>query len=411
MLGEGNDHRVRKVDTSGIITTAMGNGIITYSLDGTLAIPGGVNEPSDFAFDDLGNFYVADSVSVAITKIDIADPPSLSFPNTNVGSASAAQDVTVWNDGNATLTFSHTIPYGDFTLNGPDTTCIPGEEVLSVDATCVFGIEFAPLTSGPQSGKVVMTDNAFNGAPATQTIPTSGTGIGGPAMPTVTTAATSAITQTTATGGGNVTADGGATVTGRGACWSTSVNPTTAGACASSGAGTGSFTASITGLSPNTLYHVRAFATNSIGTAYGSDLTFNTLSAATPTINWTPATPITYGAALGSGDFSRDSDFRKHERQRQRHIRLHHRFGGRDDSDGQHHPARRERSTLRAVDAFFELHVAVHHRVRVPAHHGQRRIHRHQLDACLAHHPPCRAWLCPIQRLGVRRLDQRGRVR
>jgi sugar lactone lactonase YvrE len=303
-VGEGNNHRVRKVDTSGIITTAMGNGIITYSLDGTLAIPGGVNEPSDFAFDDLGNFYVADSVSVAITKIDIADPPSLSFPNTNVGSSSAAQDVTVWNDGNATLTFSHTIPYGDFTLNGPDTTCIPGEEVLSVDATCVFGIEFAPQTPGLQSGSVVMTDNAFYGQPATQTILTSGTGIGGPAVPTVTTAAAGAITQTTATGGGNVTADGGATVTVRGVCWSTSANPATAGTCASGGAGTGSFTAPITGLTTNTLYHVRAFATNSIGTAYGSDLTFNTLSAATPTINWTPATPITYGAALGSGDFS-----------------------------------------------------------------------------------------------------------
>jgi hypothetical protein len=303
-VGEGNNHRVRKVDTSGIITTAMGNGIITYSLDGTLAVPGGVNEPSDFAFDDLGNFYVADSVSVAITKIDLADPPSLSFPNTNVGSSSAAQDVTVENRGNATLTFSHTIPYGDFTLQGPHTTCIPGEQVLTVDATCIFGIQFAPLTSGPQSGTIVMTDNAFYGQPATQTILTSGTGIGGPAVPTVTTAAASAITQTTATGGGNVTADGGATVIGRGVCWSTSANPTTSNTCDDSGSGTGSFTAPMTGLALNTMYHVRAYAINSIGTAYGSDLTFTTLSAATPTINWTPATPITYGATLGSGDFA-----------------------------------------------------------------------------------------------------------
>jgi sugar lactone lactonase YvrE len=303
-VGEGNNHRVRKVDTSGIITTAMGNGIITYSLDGTLAVPGGVNEPSDFAFDDLGNFYVADSVSVAITKIDIADPPSLSFPNTNVGSTSVAQDVTVENDGNATLTFSHTIPYGDFTLQGPDTTCIAGEQVLSVDATCVFGIEFAPQTPGPQSGSVVMTDNAFYGQPATQTILTSGTGIGGPAVPTVTTAAIGAITQTTAFTGGNVTADGGATVTARGVCWGTSPNPTFPDSCTSDFSGTGAFNSLITGLTPGTQYHVRAYATNSIGTAYGSDLTFTTLSAATPTINWSPATPITYGTALGSGDFA-----------------------------------------------------------------------------------------------------------
>ena len=301
-LGQGD--RVRKIDTSGIITATVGNGIITDAPDGTVATQGGVNTPEDLAFDDLGNLYIADTVSNKITKIDIVDPPSLSFPNTNVGSSSAAQDVTVENRGNATLTFSHTIPYGDFTLQGPHTTCIPGEQVLTVDATCIFGIQFAPLTSGPQSGTVVMTDNAFYGQPATQTILTSGTGIGGPAVPTVTTAAASAITQTTATGGGNVTASGGATVIGRGVCWSTSANPTTSNTCDDSGSGTGSFTASMTGLALNTMYHVRAYAINSIGTAYGSDLTFTTLSAATPTINWTPATPITYGATLGSGDFA-----------------------------------------------------------------------------------------------------------
>ena len=301
-LGQGD--RVRKIDTSGIITATVGNGIITDAPDGTVATQGGVNTPEDLAFDDLGNLYIADTVSNKITKIDIVDPPSLSFPNTNVGSSSAAQDVTVENRGNATLTFSHTIPYGDFTLQGPHTTCIPGEQVLTVDATCIFGIQFAPLTSGPQSGTVVMTDNAFYGQPATQTILTSGTGIGGPAVPTVTTAAASAITQTTATGGGNVTADGGATVIGRGVCWSTSANPTTSNTCDDSGSGTGSFTAPMTGLALNTMYHVRAYAINSIGTAYGSDLTFTTLSAATPTINWTPATPITYGATLGSGDFA-----------------------------------------------------------------------------------------------------------
>jgi sugar lactone lactonase YvrE len=303
-LWEGQGLRVRKIDTSGIITATVGNGFITDAPDGTVATQGGVNTPVDLAFDDLGNLYIADTGSNKITKIDIVDPPSLSFPNTNVGSSSAAQDVTVENRGNATLTFSHTIPYGDFTLQGPHTTCIPGEQVLTVDATCIFGIQFAPLTSGPQSGSVVMTDNAFYGQPATQTILTSGTGIGGPAVPTVTTAAASAITQTAATGGGNVTADGGATVTARGICWATSANPATGGSCASGGAGTGSFTAPIAGLTANMLYHVRAYATNSIGTAYGGDLTFNTLSAATPTINWTPTTSMTYGTALGSANLA-----------------------------------------------------------------------------------------------------------
>jgi hypothetical protein len=288
-LGEGL--RVRKVDTSGIITTALGYGNITYSPDGTLATQAGVNSPADLAFDDLGNIYVADSVSVAITKIDIVDPPSLSFPNTNVGSTSAAQDVTVENRGNATLTFSHTIPYGDFTLTGHDTTCITGEQVLNVDATCVFGIQFAPQTGGPQSGSVVLTDNALNANPATQTILTSGNGIAVTTVPTVTTTAITSIAATTASGGGNVTADGGATVTARGICWGISTNPTTANTCTANGTGTGAFTSSITGLASGTQYNVRAYATNSIGTAYGADLAFTT---AAPTVSLAPS-PVPFG--------------------------------------------------------------------------------------------------------------------
>ena len=95
-------------------------------------------------------------------------------------------------------------------------------------------------------------------------------------MPTVTTTQVTNITQTTATGGGNVTADGGASVTARGVCWSTSHNPTVSGSHTTNGTGTGSFTSSITGLTANTTYYVRAYATNSVGTAYGSEVSFTT---------------------------------------------------------------------------------------------------------------------------------------
>jgi hypothetical protein len=100
--------------------------------------------------------------------------------------------------------------------------------------------------------------------------------------PTVTTnTPITSITQTTASGGGNVTSDGGASVTARGVCWSTSTNPTTANSKTTDGSGTGSFTSSLTGLSANTLYYVRAYATNSVGTSYGANVTFTTLSATT----------------------------------------------------------------------------------------------------------------------------------
>jgi len=94
--------------------------------------------------------------------------------------------------------------------------------------------------------------------------------------PTVTTTAVSNITYTSADSGGNVTPDGGAAVTARGVCWSTSPNPTTANSKTSNGTGIGAFTSHITGLTPGTTYHVRAYATNSVGTSYGSDVNFTT---------------------------------------------------------------------------------------------------------------------------------------
>ena len=97
--------------------------------------------------------------------------------------------------------------------------------------------------------------------------------------PTVTTSQVTNVTQTTATGGGNVTNSGGATVTERGICWSTSHNPTTSGSHANSGTGTGSFTVNMTGLTANTTYYVRAYAINSAGTSYGSEVSFTTLSS------------------------------------------------------------------------------------------------------------------------------------
>lgn len=103
------------------------------------------------------------------------------------------------------------------------------------------------------------------------------------AIPTVTTSNVTNIASTTATGGGNVTNAGGGTVTERGVCWSTSQNPTISGSHASNGSGTGSFTVSITGLNPGTTYYVRAYATSSAGTGYGSQVSFNT-STTTPTV-------------------------------------------------------------------------------------------------------------------------------
>jgi uncharacterized protein (TIGR02145 family) len=96
-------------------------------------------------------------------------------------------------------------------------------------------------------------------------------------LPTVITNTVNLIAGTSATSGGNVTDAGGATISARGVVWSTSQNPTVALTTKTvNGTGIGSFVSSLTGLNINTTYYLRAYATNSVGTAYGNQLSFTT---------------------------------------------------------------------------------------------------------------------------------------
>ncbi len=131
-------------------------------------------------------------------------------------------------------------------------------------------------------------------------------------VPTViTTDPVTNIQQTTATGGGNVTSSGGATVTARGVCWSTSSNPTINNSHTTDGTGTGNFTSSITGLTAGTLYHVRAYATNSAGTAYGDDVPFTTQQVPTYTIT-VSANPTNGGTVSGGGTYNQGASCTVH---------------------------------------------------------------------------------------------------
>ncbi len=106
----------------------------------------------------------------------------------------------------------------------------------------------------------------------------------GASMPTVSTATQSGVTHNSATLGGNVTADGGASVTDRGIVWGTSADPTTGNNKVQIGTGTGVFSQLVTGLPPSSTVHVRAYAINTAGTAYGSNISFATNAAPTPQI-------------------------------------------------------------------------------------------------------------------------------
>lgn len=125
--------------------------------------------------------------------------------------------------------------------------------------------------------------------------------------PTLTTTTVSNISQTTAQSGGNITSDGGASVTARGVCWSVSQNPTTANSKTTDGTGTGNFTSAISGLTSNTTYYVRAYATNSTGTAYGNQVSFSTTSSGTiPTMSSVTLSNITVNSASASSNINSD---------------------------------------------------------------------------------------------------------
>ena len=105
-----------------------------------------------------------------------------------------------------------------------------------------------------------------------------------PAIPVISTTAISVITQYTAHAGGNVTSDGGTAVTTRGVCWSTNHNPSTADSKTADSTGTGNYSSILTGLVASTTYYVRAYATNSAGTAYGTEVSFVTQPISTTTV-------------------------------------------------------------------------------------------------------------------------------
>jgi uncharacterized protein (TIGR02145 family) len=99
----------------------------------------------------------------------------------------------------------------------------------------------------------------------------------GVTIPAVSSSTITNITSTTATVGGNVTSDGNGTITERGVYWSTSQNPETTGTKLQIGSGTGTFSTSLTGLTANTTYYIKAYAINSKGPAYGLQVNFITV--------------------------------------------------------------------------------------------------------------------------------------
>jgi uncharacterized protein (TIGR02145 family) len=125
-------------------------------------------------------------------------------------------------------------------------------------------------------------------------------------VPVLSTNSISNITQTTATCGGIITSDGGLAVSARGVCWSTALNPTIANSKTIDGNGVGSFISNIPDLIPNTIYYVRAYATNSAGTGYGPPMSFTTEIEQLPVLTTTSISDLQAFSASCGGTITSD---------------------------------------------------------------------------------------------------------
>lgn len=126
-----------------------------------------------------------------------------------------------------------------------------------------------------------------------------------PVLPTLTTSILDSITSNSVKTGGNITSDGGAIVTERGVCWNITIEPTIANNKTIDGQGYGGFNSLLSNLNPGVTYYIRAYATNSAGTAYGNEFSFTT-SAILSTITTTEISSITTTSANSGGNITTD---------------------------------------------------------------------------------------------------------
>ncbi|OYU95653.1 MAG: hypothetical protein CFE21_10970 [Bacteroidetes bacterium B1(2017)] len=249
-----------------------------------------------YAINSVGTSYGADSTFTTLSP-SIA-PSVITASATLVGTTSAALGGTVSDSGTATVSERGIVYATTLNPTTANTKVIIGlgvgtysQNVTGLTASTLYHVRAYAINS---VGTSYGSDSIFT----TSALPTL--------APTVVTSSATLITSTSATLGGNVTSAGTAIVTERGVVYATTSNPTTANNKVIIGSGTGTYSQNITGLTASTLYHVRAYAINSVGTSYGADSTFTTSPAATfaPTVVTATASLITINSASLGGDVS-----------------------------------------------------------------------------------------------------------
>ncbi|HPD64716.1 MAG TPA: hypothetical protein P5050_09740 [Bacteroidia bacterium] len=274
-------------DTSLSTKSLAGTGAGSYQVNITGLSSNTTYHVRAFAYNSLGLSYGADSSFT--TKIP-GLPTVLTDGYSTIYTDSILYRGKVVSDGNDLVTERGFV----WSLNPNPTTALSTKLVKGSGTGSYTGMitGLTPGTTYHIRAYAINSQGTAYGADSTfSTLPVS--------VPTVTTGIISNITGYTALVGGNVSFDGRRPVTDKGICWSTSPNPTIIlSTKTNEGGGTGTFTSTLTNLSPNTTYHVRAYATNSVGTAYGADSTF--ITAAPPTVVINQISGISYYSAVCS---------------------------------------------------------------------------------------------------------------
>ena len=153
-------------------TLSSGGYIQSKVLTSLLDLPVGI------AVQGNGNVYIGDTFDFRVLKEDYADAPSLTFDTTAVGATSidSPQTITVENIGNAALSFSAVGYPASFPEGSPATTDCTAATSVSANQTCTLTIDFSPLSVSAIAQSLVLTDNALNQSPATQSISLNGLG-------------------------------------------------------------------------------------------------------------------------------------------------------------------------------------------------------------------------------------------
>ena len=231
--------------------------------------------------------------SLRITDMQGNDITELDF---GIEESITTKSFNIFNNGSLNITCEVTESCEWITSISPITNPITPGQTVTVTVT----IERSRLASGANSTILQVVSN--NGS---NELTVKATGLD---FPTVTTSNVSNVTASSATCGGNVTADGGSYVTERGICWGTSNLPTIDGSHQAMGQGNGTFTCNMSNLEPNNVYYVRAYATNSRGTAYGEQKQFNTNSGL-PIVTISDVNNITATSATCGGSISDNGGF------------------------------------------------------------------------------------------------------